>query len=86
MREGRCVKTLRIARRKRQQQVLALLLRAHLLVRFGGIARPVVEVEAGDCEADAERLYPRHGVAEPDDGEDDDEDALDQACYAVCDW
>lgn len=39
--------------------------------------RAVVEIETHECEDETEGLDFGHGLAEPDDCEDDNEDALD---------
>lgn len=46
----------------------------------------VVEVEAEEGEGDAGGLDGRRGVAEPDDGDGDDEDAFDEGGDRVGDW
>ena len=54
-------------------------------VGFCGVAGSVVEVETEEGQGDAEALDARHAVAEPDDGEGNDEDALDEAGDGVGD-
>ena len=50
-----------------------------------GIAGAIVEVEPDECERDTSCLDGCGFVSEPDDGEDDDEDALDERGDRVCD-
>jgi hypothetical protein len=69
-----------------EQRLLLDIQQPRFAIGLVAVARSIIQVQAEEGKCNAKALYRRRGVLEPDNGDNDDEDALDERRDGIRDW